>query len=129
MYSEPQAYCFSCLWLLNKLSRMWLKNSNRNIFFHSSVQVLDCVQFFATPWTAVRRASLSFTIFWSLFKLMSIESGMPSNHLILCYPLFLLPSVFPSIRVFSSSESLLLSGAQSIEASASVTVLSMNIQD
>ena len=55
-----------------------------------------------TPWTVARQASLSFTISWSLFKLMSIESVMPSNHLILCHPLFLLPSIFPSIRAFSN---------------------------
>ena len=54
------------------------------------------------PWTKAHQASLSFTISWSLLKAMSIESVMPSNHLILCHPLLLLPSVFPSIRVFSS---------------------------
>ena len=59
------------------------------------------VRLFATPWTAARQASLSFTFSWSLLKLMSIESMMPSNHLILCRPLLLLPSVFPRIRVFS----------------------------
>ena len=67
--------------------------------FISSLQLLSCVQLFATPWTAARQASLFITNFWSLFKLMSIQSVMPSNHLILCFPL-LLPSVFPSIRVF-----------------------------
>ena len=56
---------------------------------------------YATPWTAACQASLSFTISWSLLKLMSIESAMPSNHLILCHPLLLLPSIFPSIRVTS----------------------------
>ena len=66
------------------------------------VQSLSNVQLFATPWTAARQASLSFTISQSLLKLMSIESMMPSNHLILCRPLFLLPSIFPSIRVFSN---------------------------
>ena len=55
-----------------------------------------------TPWAAVHQASLSFTISWSLLKLMFLESVMPSNHLILCHPLLLLPSIFPSIRVFSS---------------------------
>ena len=59
-----------------------------------------------TPWTAARQASLSFTISWSLLKLMSIESVIPSNHLILCHPLLLLPSIFPSIRVFSSESAL-----------------------
>ena len=63
--------------------------------------MLSCVQLFATPWTAAHQASLSITNSWSLLKLISIESVMPSNHLILCHPLLLLPSIFPSIRVFS----------------------------
>ena len=67
----------------------------------SSVQ-FSCVWIFATPWTAAHQASLSITNSQSLLKLMSIESVMPSNHLILCHPLLLLPSIFPSIRVFSS---------------------------
>ena len=67
----------------------------------SSVQSLSHVRFFATPWTAVSQASLSITNSQSLLKLMSIESVMPSNHLILCHPLLLLPLIFPSIRVFS----------------------------
>ena len=58
------------------------------------------------PWTAVRQTSLSFTIFQSLLKLMSIESVMPSNHLILCHPLLFLPSIFPNIRVFSKESTL-----------------------
>ena len=65
-------------------------------------QLLNCVWFFATPWTATHQASLSFTISGSLLKLTSIETVMPSNHLILCCPLLLLPSIFPSIRVFSN---------------------------
>ena len=68
----------------------------------SSVQSLSCVRFFETPRTAARQASLSITNSWSLLKLISIESLMLSNHLILCCPLLLLPSIFPSIRVFSS---------------------------
>ena len=60
------------------------------------------VQLFANPWTAACQASLSFTITWSLLKLMSIESVMPSNHLVLCHPPLLPPSIFPSIRVFSN---------------------------
>ena len=64
--------------------------------------LLSCVWVFATPWTAAHQVSLSITISKSLFKLLSIESVMPSNHLIPCCPLFLLPSIFPSIRVFSS---------------------------
>ena len=65
-----------------------------------AVQSLSCVQLFATPWTAACQAPLSFTVSWSLLKFMSIESEMPSNHLILCR-LLLLSSVFPSIRFFS----------------------------
>ena len=72
---------------------------------HSSVQSLSHVWLFATPWTAVRQASLS-TNSWSSPKPMSIESVMPSNHLILCHPLLLLPSIFPSIRVFSNESTL-----------------------
>ena len=68
----------------------------------SSVQSLSRVQLFATPWTAAHQASLSITNSWSLLKLMPIELVMPSNHLILCHPLLLLPSTFPSIRVFSN---------------------------
>ena len=66
------------------------------------VQPLSRVRFFVTPWTAARQASLSITTSQSLLKLMSIESVMPCNHLILCHPLLLLPSIFPGIRVFSS---------------------------
>ena len=68
----------------------------------SSVQSLSLVQLFATPWIAAHQASLSITSSWSLLILMSIESVMPSNHLILCCPLPLPPSIFPSIRVFSN---------------------------
>ena len=66
------------------------------------VQSLSRVQLFVTAWTAAHQASLSFTISWSLLKLMSIKSVMPSSHLILCHPLLLLPSIFPSMRVFSN---------------------------
>ena len=66
------------------------------------VQSLSCVQLFATSRTTAHQASLSFTISWSLLKLVSIELVMPSNHLFLCCPLLLLPSIFPSIRVFSN---------------------------
>ena len=81
-----------------------------------------------TPWTAAHQASLSFTISQSLLKLMSIESVIPSNHLILCLPLLLLPSVIPSIRVFSSVCWLFASGGQSIGASVLALVLPMNFQ-
>ena len=67
-----------------------------------SVQLLSRVRLFATPWTAACQASLSITNSWSLLKLMSIESVMPSNHLILCHPLLLLPSIFLNIRFFSN---------------------------
>ena len=70
------------------------------------VQLLSCVQLFATPWTAAHQISLSFTISQGLLKPMSIESVMPSNHLIFCQPLLLLPSIFPSIRVFSNESAL-----------------------
>ena len=72
-----------------------------------SVQSLSRVQLFVTPWTASHQASLSITNSWSLLKLMSIELAMPSNHLILCHPLLLLPSIFPSIMVFSNESDLL----------------------
>ena len=97
------------------------------MYVFSSVQSLTCVRLFATPWTTAHQASLSITNSWSLLKFMSIKSVMPSNHLILCYPL-LLPSVFPSIRVFSN-ESVITSGGQSIEVSASTSVLPVNKQD
>ena len=90
------------------------------------VQSLSCVRLFATPWTAAHQASLSFTNSRSLLKLMSMESVMPSNHLILCRPLLLPPSIFPSIRVFSNESA--TSGGQSVGVSASVSVLPMNIQ-
>ena len=70
------------------------------------VQSPSRVQLLVTPWTAARQASLSITNSWSLLKLMSIESVMPSNHLILCHPLLLLPSIFPSIRAFPKESAL-----------------------
>ena len=84
-------------------------------------QSLSRVRLFATPWTVARQASLSITNSQSLPKLMSIESVMPSNHLILCCPLFLLPSIFPSVRVFPMGQ--LFASGQSIGASASASVL------
>ena len=74
------------------------------------VQPLRCVRLFATPWTTEHQASLSFTISRSLLKLMSIETVMPFNHLLLCCPLLLLPSIFPSIRVFSNGWLFVLGG-------------------
>ena len=72
----------------------------------SSVQLLSCVWLFATPWITARQASLSITISWSSLRLTFIESVMPSSHLILCRPLLLLPSIFPSIRIFSNESAL-----------------------
>ena len=72
----------------------------------SSVQSFSPVQLFATPWATEHQASLSITNFRSLPKLMSIKSVVPSNHLILCHPLLLLPSIFPSVRAFSSKSAL-----------------------
>ena len=91
-------------WLLLS-SRCW---GNCVLRQFSRVQLLSCVWLFATPWTAAYQASLFITNSWSLLKLMSIESVMPSNHLILCHPFLLLSSVLPSIRVFFS-ESVLCS--------------------
>ena len=76
------------------------------IFFISSVQSLSPVQLFVTPWTAAHQVSLSITNSWGLLKLVSIESVMPSNHLILCHPFLLLSSIFPSITVFSIESAL-----------------------
>ena len=86
------------------ICKIWL-----NLTSQGSVQLLSCVQLFATPWTTARQASLSITNSQNLLKLMSIESVMPSNYLILCRPLLLQPSIFPSIRGFSS-ESVLCIG-------------------
>ena len=91
------------------------------------VQLLSCVWLLATPWTEAHQASSSFTISWSLLKLMSFESVMPSNHLILCCSLLLLPSIFPSIRVFSNKSAIHIRRS-SIGASASASVLTMNVR-
>ena len=97
----------------SELSSLWhRKNCNRELadhrlwMLHNSVQLLSRVWLFETPWTATLQASLSITNSWSLLKLMSIKSVMPSNHLILCCPLLLLPSIFPSNGVFSNESAL-----------------------
>ena len=89
-------------------SKTYLGTSERSykMIQFSSVQPLSCVLLFATAWIAARQASLSITNSWSLSKLMSIESVMPSSHLILCHPLPLLPPILPSIRVFSNESTL-----------------------
>ena len=94
---------------------------------NQSVQLLSRVWLFAIPWTAAHQASLSITNSWSLLKLMSIKSVMPSNHLILCHPL-LLPSIIPSISVFSN-ESVFPIRWPKYWSSASAPVLPINIQD
>ena len=93
-----------------------------------SVQSRSRVWLFGTPQTAARQASLSIPNSWSLLKLISIESVLRSNHLILCHPLLLLPSIFPRIRVFSN-EAALHVRCKSIGVAASTSVLRMNIQD
>ena len=97
-----------------------------NIF--SSVQSLSCVRLFVTPWTAACQASLSIANSWSLLKLISIESVIPSNHLILCRPLSSRLQSFPASGSFQVSW-FFASGGQSIGVSASASVLPMNIQD
>ena len=106
-------------------AKSWTRLGEYHIHSLSSVQLLSHVQLFVTPWTAALQASLSITSSQSLPKLMSIESVMPSNHLILCQPLLLQPSVFHRIRVFSD-ESFLHIRWPSIGISASASVLPMN---
>ena len=97
-------------------------------FSHSSVQSLSHVQLFASPWTSVCQAFLSITNSQRLLKLMSIESVMPSNHLILCRPLCSCLQSFPALGSFAMSN-FFASGGQSIGTSASASVLPVNIQD
>ena len=104
-----------------------LQLHGKDIDVYVVVQSLSCVQLFVTLWTAARQPSLFFIIFWSLLKLMFIESLMPSNHLILwCLCVLTLPSIFPSIKVFSNSW-LFASGDLSTGASISASVLPMSI--
>ena len=108
-----------------KFITLWLGLFN---FQFSSVQSLSRVWLFVTPWTAAHQASLSIANSWSLPKLVSIESVMPSHHLILCRPLFLRLQSFPGSGSFPMSQ-LFASGGQSIGVSASTSVLPVNIQD
>ena len=95
----------------------------------SSVQVShSVVSDSVTPWTAVRQASLSITKSWSLLELMSVESVMPSSHLILCHPLLLLPSIFPSIRVFSNESILCVRWPNSLPSGSFRKLLSFSIR-
>ena len=101
------------------------KSTLKSAFFilsqFSSVQSPCHVCLFATPWTVARQASLSITNSWSPPKLMSVEVVMPSNHLILCHPLLLLPSIFPSIRVFSNESVLCIRWPKSWSFSLSIS--------
>ena len=109
-FPNPKRMCPS-IFFLKKRKNQQLSQSYLNLHLLdiiSSAQSLSRVWLFATPWTAARQASLSITNSQSLLKLMSIESVMPSKHLILCCPLLLLPSVFPNIMVFSNEFALLI---------------------
>ena len=118
------------------IARMWKQSTSQmNGSFQKNKKYVQSVQFSrsvvsdsVTPWSAAHQASLSIINSRSLLKLISIKSVMPSNHLILCRFLLLLPLIFPSIRV-SSDDSVPISGGQSIGASVSPTVLPMNSQD
>ena len=97
---------FSCFWEACPWASGNIRDLPQDSTFSQSVQSLSRVRLFATPWITARQASLSITNSRSLLKLVSIESVMPSSHLILCGPLLLLPSIFPSIRVFSNESPL-----------------------
>ena len=118
-----------CLWNLYFITLICIWN-NSILSSFSSVQFRCSVMsnFFAIPWTAARQASLSITNSRSFLRLTSIESVMPSNHLILCRPPLLLPSIFRASRSFQMNQ-LFTSGGQIIGVSASASVLLMNIQD
>ena len=116
------SHYFSFLWVGVHNSPFYRNTSRVRLLLLSRSVVSKSV----TSCIAAPHASQSFTIFWSLLKVMSTELMMPSNHLILCYPLLLLPSIFSNIRVFLVSQ-LFASGGQSIGASASASVLPMNI--
>ena len=101
LYQQDKLLHLQCKWYFCKRKKVDLYTQTSLVRF-SSVQLLSCVQLFVTPWITARQASLSITNSRSPPKLMSIESVTPSNHLILCGPLLLLSSIFPSIRVFSN---------------------------
>ena len=108
MKTDNEEINMTKLKIIRKLSLTLLPNSYLKSVQFSSIQSLSHVRLFATPWMVAHRASLSITNSWSLLKLMSIESVMPSSHLILCCPLLLLPPILPSIRVFSIESTLLM---------------------
>ena len=113
---------------LRKLSYLWEASIRNRYISFAVVQSLSRVQLFATPWTAAHQASLSLAISLSLLKLISIESVMPSNHLILCHPLLLLLSIFPSIGVFSDELALCIRWPK-YWSFTSASGLPMTIQD
>ena len=111
--ANAEGLCFSCpVLFFMPLSKLQVLVNFRELLIPSeevclsSVQSLSCVWLFATPWMAACQASLSITHSWSLLRPMSFESVMPSNYLIFCHPFLLLPSIFPSIRVFSNESAL-----------------------
>ena len=110
MYSSCSLFSVDTLVRLFNINALFGKQPVKEKLSHhiafSSVQLLSPVRLFATPWTAIHQAFLSITNFWSPPKPISIESVIPSNHLILCHPLLLLPSIFPSVRVFSNESAL-----------------------
>ena len=121
--------CVFLSWSFKKiLDQHYLIEMQHKPVQFNSVQSLSRVLLFETPWTAARQASPSITNSQSLPKLMCIESVMPSKQFILCRPLLLLPSIFPSVRVFPMSQ-FFASGGQRFGASASASVLPVNIQD
>ena len=106
MASDRGKRVFLCYQSLSKPSPPTLPTTYTCPFV---VQLLSCIHLFVTPWIAACQVSLSFTISWSLLKFMPIEVVILSNHLILCHPLLLLPSIFPSIKVFSTELTLCIS--------------------
>ena len=110
-YDLKSPQCRACIWkiqklFLNGLKTNWDVQNDHALASVQSIQSLSCVRLFVTSWMAACQASLSISNSWSLLKLMSIKLVMPSKHLILCHPLLLLPSVFPSTRVISSESAL-----------------------
>ena len=111
-WGHPWILALFTLWIPHfpklSLSLSWRLISSMAFEFQFAVvvQLLSCIWLFATPWTSPCQASLSFTIAWSCLKLMSIKLMVPSNHLILCCALLLLPTIFPSVRVFSNESAL-----------------------
>ena len=125
--SKPKSTKENRFLILNQVPWKILRNNRYSDFYHWRLLLFSrsvMSNSLRPPWTTACQASLSFTISQSLLKLMSTESVMPSNRLIFCHPLLLLPSIFPSTRVFSNESALCIS----VGASASESVLPMNIQ-